>query len=70
MKQLSGLDSTFLYMETPTTFGHVTGLMKFGRPSGTMSHSRPSMLGTPLSRRARIDVVPFGLDHPYWWLTH
>ena len=32
MKQLSGLDATFLYMETPTTFGHVTGLMIFERP--------------------------------------
>ena len=27
MKQLSGLDATFLYLETPTTFGHVNGLM-------------------------------------------
>ena len=33
MKQLTGLDAAFLYMETPTTFGHVTGLMIFERPS-------------------------------------
>jgi hypothetical protein len=33
VKQLTGLDAAFLYMETPTTFGHVTGLMIFERPS-------------------------------------
>ena len=33
MKQLTGLDAAFLYMETPTTFGHVTGLLIFDRPS-------------------------------------
>ena len=33
MKQLTGLDAAFLYMETPTTFGHVTALMIFERPS-------------------------------------
>ena len=27
MKQLSGLDSSFLNMETPTTFGHVASLI-------------------------------------------
>ena len=26
MKQLSGLDASFLYMESKTVFGHVTGL--------------------------------------------
>ena len=33
MKQLSGLDASFLYMETPTTFGHVNGLAIYERPS-------------------------------------
>ena len=32
MKQLSGLDAAFLYMETPTTFGHVNGLGIYQRP--------------------------------------
>ena len=35
MKQLSGLDATFLYMETPSQFGHVSSLSIFaaaGRP--------------------------------------
>jgi len=33
VQQLSGLDAAFLYMETPTTFGHVTALMIFERPN-------------------------------------
>ena len=32
-KQLTGLDAAFLYVETPTTFGHVTALMIFERPN-------------------------------------
>ena len=33
MKQLSGLDATFLYMETPNQYGHVNGLGIYQRPS-------------------------------------
>lgn len=33
MKQLTGLDATFLYMETPSTYGHVSGLSIYDRPS-------------------------------------
>ena len=32
MKQLSGVDASFLYMETPRSFGHVSGLSIFERP--------------------------------------
>ena len=32
MKQLSGLDSTFLHLETSAQFGHVSGLSIFSRP--------------------------------------
>ena len=31
MRQLTGLDSSFLRMETPTTYGHVTSLAIFGK---------------------------------------
>ena len=41
MKQLTGLDGTFLYMETPTTFGHVTGLGIYERPSASTSTRTP-----------------------------
>ena len=72
MKQLSGLDSTFLYMETPTTFGHVTGLMIFDRPSrdydpfAAVYARYASLVGELEPLRRRLVEVPFGLDHPYW----
>ncbi|VBA57283.1 WS/DGAT/MGAT family O-acyltransferase [Mycobacterium attenuatum] len=72
MKQLSGLDAAFLYMETPTTFGHVTGLMIFERPSPDYDpyaavHAKfASLVGELEPLRRRLVAVPFGLDHPYW----
>jgi diacylglycerol O-acyltransferase len=72
VKQLSGLDATFLYMETPTTFGHVTGLMIFERPSAdydpfTAVYAKyASLVGQLEPLRRRLVQVPFGLDHPYW----
>jgi WS/DGAT/MGAT family acyltransferase len=72
MKQLSGLDAAFLYMETRTTFGHVTGLMIFDRPSAafdpmaTVYAKYQSMVGALEPLRRRLVEVPFGLDHPYW----
>ena len=32
MKQLTGLDAGFLYMETPTTFGHISSLALYEQP--------------------------------------
>lgn len=72
MKQLSGLDAAFLYMETPSTFGHVTGLMIFDRPSPdfdpyTAVHEvYGSLVGRVEPMRRRLAEVPFNLDHPYW----
>jgi diacylglycerol O-acyltransferase len=72
VKQLTGLDATFLYMETPTTFGHVTGLMIFERPSPdydpyTAVYTKyASLVGELAPLRRRLVGVPFGLDHPYW----
>ncbi len=72
MKQLSGLDATFLYMETPTTYGHVNGLLIFDRPSPDFDpraavHAKyASMIGELEPMRRRLVEVPFGLDHPYW----
>ena len=34
MKQLSGMDATFLYMETPETPMHVAGLTMYDLPKG------------------------------------
>jgi WS/DGAT/MGAT family acyltransferase len=72
MKQLSGLDASFLNMETPNTFGHVTGLMLFDRPSpdfdpyATVYEKYASLVGLLEPMRRRLVEVPFGLDHPYW----
>lgn len=72
MKQLTGLDATFLYMETPSTFGHVTGLMVFDRPTpdfdpyAAVHDMYASLVGRIEPMRRRLAEVPFGLDHPYW----
>ena len=72
MKQLSGLDATFLYMETPTTYGHVNGLSIYQRPYPEFDAYRTvyerfgSLVGHIEPFRRRVVDVPFGLDHPYW----
>ena len=72
MKQLTGLDAAFLYMETPTTFGHVTALMIFERPNpdydpyAAVYAKYASLVGQLEPLRRRLVGVPFGLDHPYW----
>lgn len=73
MKQLSGLDASFLYMETASQFGHVSSLSIYERPEdpdyeplSSWRHQieRRLHLLEPLRRRLR--DVPFNLDHPYW----
>jgi WS/DGAT/MGAT family acyltransferase len=72
VKQLTGLDAAFLYMETPTTFGHVTALMIFERPNpdydpyAAVYAKYASLVGQLEPLRRRLVGVPFGLDHPYW----
>ena len=73
MKQLSGLDASFLYMETPNSYGHVSGLSIFERPSPDFDpyahvYSRfGTMVGHLEPMRRRVANVPLGLDHPYWF---
>ena len=72
MKQLSGLDASFLYMETPTTFGHVSGLAIYERPSPDFDPYEHAyrrfegMIGRLDPMRRRLVTVPLQLDHPYW----
>jgi WS/DGAT/MGAT family acyltransferase len=72
VKQLTGLDATFLYMETATTFGHVNSLMIFERPSpgydpyAAVRAKYASLVGELEPLRRRLVEVPFGLDRPYW----
>nr|WHV03866.1 putative wax ester synthase/acyl-CoA:diacylglycerol acyltransferase [uncultured bacterium] len=72
MQQLSGLDASFLYMETPTTYGHVNGLAVYERPYpefdpyAAVYERFGSLVGHVAPLRRRVVAVPFGLDHPYW----
>src|SRR3954466_9158849 len=73
MKQLTGLDATFLHMENAAQFGHVSGLSIFARPDEpgyepyrawrAQLEQRLHLL-PPLRRRLK--EVPLGLDHPSW----
>ena len=73
MQQLSGLDASFLAMETPSVYGHV----------GSVCVLDPSTAPEPLTLdrvtrliesrlhllppfRRRLVEVPLGLDQPYW----
>ncbi|HVM53193.1 MAG TPA: wax ester/triacylglycerol synthase family O-acyltransferase [Acidimicrobiales bacterium] len=73
MKQLTGLDATFLYMETGSQFGHVSSLSVYEPPADAgynpLAEWRAAIekrlhLLEPLRRR--LVMVPFNLDHPFW----
>lgn len=72
MRQLSGLDATFLHMETPTTFGHVSGLALYSRPTpdfnpyDTVLERFNAIAGHVGPLHQKLHNVPLGLDHPYW----
>ena len=72
MKQLTGMDGGFLYMETATTFGHVSGLGIYSWPNADFDpyeevYARfESMVGRLEPMRRRVVEVPLHLDHPYW----
>src|SRR5688572_5882825 len=73
MKQLSGLDASFLYMETGSQFGHVSSLSIYQRPDdpayeplSSWRHQIERRLHLLEPLRRRLLNVPFNLDHPYW----
>ena len=73
MRQLSGVDSAFLQMETATTYAHVAVVALFasapGREPLTLTELR-TLLDARISRapvlRRRLLTVPWELDRPYW----
>jgi WS/DGAT/MGAT family acyltransferase len=71
VQQLSGLDNSFLTMESPTTYGHVSSLAIFD-PQGTQFSFDTvralvdERLHLVAPFRRRLVGVPFSLDHPYW----
>jgi WS/DGAT/MGAT family acyltransferase len=73
MKTLSGLDATFLYLETPQTPMHVGSLHLYELPAGfkgsfhraVQDHIRRRMHLAPIFSR-RLAFMPFDLGHPVW----
>src|SRR2546421_6183675 len=73
MERLSGLDASFLYLESPTNHMHVAATMTFDpstvedgysfEKSKEVIRSRLSLI--PQFRR-RLATVPFNLHHPVW----
>jgi WS/DGAT/MGAT family acyltransferase len=73
MKRLTGLDASFLYMETPTTFMHVANLMILDpstAPGGFSFEKFRDLYEQRLDLappfRRRLVEVPLGLNHPMW----
>ncbi len=73
MKSLSGLDATFLYLETPETPMHVGSLNLYELPKGykgsfhkaVQKHIASRMHLAPIFSR-RLAFMPFDLGHPIW----
>jgi diacylglycerol O-acyltransferase len=73
MKSLSGLDATFLYLETPETPMHVGSLNLYELPKGfkgsfhkaVQQHIAKRMHLAPIFSR-RLAFMPFDLGHPIW----
>ena len=73
MQRLTGLDASFLYLETPSSHMHVAGLMILdpSETDGTIDLDRvKEVYGqrlhlAPPFRRLLVEV-PFGLHHPLW----
>ena len=73
MQQLTGLDASFLALETPSTTGHVGGLCVLD-PGGAPKRLTLARLTEVLAERLplvpvlrrKLLTVPLGLDQPYW----
>lgn len=73
MKSLSGLDATFLYLETPEAPMHVASLCLYELPPGfkgsfhktVQRHIASRMHLAPVFSR-RLAFMPFDLGHPLW----
>src|SRR5258708_892270 len=72
MKPLSGMDASFLYMETPSQLAHVVGTLILD-PTAGEGFSYERLLEVLRNRmhllepfRRRLVPVPFNLGHPVW----
>tara|TARA_B110000503_G_scaffold75368_1_gene116352 strand:+ start:22954 stop:24447 length:1494 start_codon:yes stop_codon:yes gene_type:complete len=74
MKQLTGLDASFLYLETANAPMHISGLSIYDQstaPGGKVrfkdiiEHTNNRLMGLPVMTQKLVNV-PMNLDHPYW----
>ena len=74
MHQLTGLDASFLYMETANAPMHISGLAIYDQstaPGGVVrfkdiiSHFNERIRPIPTMTRKLVEV-PLSMDHPYW----
>ncbi len=74
MQQLTGMDASFLYSETPSTPNHISGLYLYdpaSAPGGSVSFATildtiAGRLGRASSFRQRLVRVPLDMAHPWW----
>jgi diacylglycerol O-acyltransferase / wax synthase len=73
MERLSGMDATFLYIETPKNQTHMTGVLVFDPSTMPGGYSFDKMRSFVRSRLVRSPAftrklarVPFNLAHPVW----
>ncbi len=74
MQQLSGLDASFLYLETANTPMHIGGLSIYDPSTAEGGHVTFKQILANLTARAQriaaltntLVEVPLSLDHPYW----
>ncbi|MEY4158881.1 MAG: hypothetical protein RL743_1376 [Actinomycetota bacterium] len=73
MEQLTGVDASFLNMETNSVFGHVSAMYTYDVTSAPGGASYEAVRAAILERlddlpvfRRRLVTVPLGLDLPYW----
>ncbi|MFK7974674.1 MAG: wax ester/triacylglycerol synthase family O-acyltransferase [Halioglobus sp.] len=74
MRQLTGLDASFLYLETPNAPMHISSLSIYDQSTakgGTVrfkeiiDNTAKRMAGLPVMTQKLVNV-PLNLDHPYW----
>src|SRR5687768_4959179 len=73
MQRLTGLDASFLYLETPTSHMHVASTAVYD-PSGMTEKWDAQRVKEEIDRRLhlvppfrrRLEEIPFQLHHPLW----
>lgn len=74
MRQLTGLDASFLYLETPNAPMHISGLSIYDQSTAKggkvrfkeiIDNTAKRMAGLPVMTQKLVNV-PLNLDHPYW----